>query len=657
MHPNATNAANPFVPLFGSSRKSAMHIIDSFGKTFASSSSEHAIRRWDHGLCAALMGFGVGACAVGYLLWRPWPGLPLPEGGLWRHLFSYPSLLANTLSLGRLFPDAWFDDPAAGDVSVGMVHLRLLPACLSGGWLGWRWSKRALRPIPALIHVSGPRLLENEAAAVEAERYAAEERGGRKVPGFLRLHPFLDLSKRTWCRHVLIAGSVGSGKTQIIWPLVRQIIRRKKKLLLLDVKGDYTAAIRKATILSPWDRRSVYLDVAADICTSSAASAFASALIAKEEGSNAFFSTAAELILTGCIRTLQSRAGTRWTWADLDFLLNLSAEELAPLLEAHYIKAHPLVTAGEETAQNVRATLAAYTQTVAQLAEAFGAGLDEEGQPRPRLSLTAWAKDDYTGCPTVIVHAGPDHDDVSEDGRAIFVVLDELSTIGKVKNLASLIDKGRSKGCAVVIGVQDRAQLAATHGEHFAKALPGMVGTHVITQTQLGETRDELSAMLGDRRVLWMAPAGPDQVPTPHEEFRLVVTPADLTTRLGFRRSKRHPEGFVIRALACLGGDYLLLDWPGVAMKKKRRSHVPAAWTLPVVPTSASGDGRAMVGGQPVETSKDTAALRSVPTPQGPEPATATPAVPRPRTKSWAPLVEDVTAQVKMGLVDAEGAQ
>jgi hypothetical protein len=658
-----------------------MQVINSFGAPSVPPSPSQKIRRLDHGLLAGAVGFALGAVPVAWTLWHSLPGVPLPEGGLWRHLATYPELLTNTLSFGHMCPNAWFDDPAATEVSVAAVHLRLLPACVTGALLAWSWARRALQPQSILKHLSGPQLLEGPEAKAEAVRFAARERGGKKVPGFIRLHPLLDLSKRTWCRHLFIAGSVGSGKTQLIWPIVQQIRRRRKKLFLLDVKGDYTAAIKGALILSPWDRRSVYLDIAADVRTSAAASAFASAMIPREEGSNGFFSTAAELILTGCIRALQKRTGTKWHWEDLDFLLNLSAAELAPCLADYYAKAHPLLTAGDSTSANVMATLSSYTQTISQLAEAFKSGMDEQGRPRKRLSLVAWAKDDYVGCPTIIAHAGPDTgltqrylaavidtlvptimqlpDDVSEEGRAIFFVLDELSTIGKVKNLASLIDKGRSKGCSVIVGVQDRAQLAAIHGEHFSKALPGMIGSHIVTQTQIGPTRNELAVMLGERRVTWtVASPTKERTPITHEESRAVVSPADLTMKLGPRRGKRYPNGYVIRALACLGEDYLLLDWPGAPMPKKRRSHVPAAWTLPSVSeweaaeasrppmevldlnsesandyrsddTDADADGDESESGQPKVTSHQQAAR-------------------------MAPLVADVTAHVQAGLASME---
>jgi hypothetical protein len=615
-----------------------LNVLDTFGPPHASVPPSQLVRRWDHALCMGAGGFALGLGATAYALWRPLPGLPdIPMGGLLNQLVAYPALLAHALTAGHVYPLAWMDNPAAGQVPPLALHVRLLPAWLAGAALGGWLFYRGLTPHSQTFHVAGPQVLEGRQAEQSAQAFAARARGSKKASGFLKLHPALDLPKRTWCRHVFIAGSVGSGKTQIIYPIVRQIVQKKKKLFLLDVKGDYTAAIRRATILSPWDRRSAYWDIAADVRTSAQAAAFASSMIPSDQGANQFFGTAAELILTGCLRALQKNGGTRWHWDDLEFLLTLSAKELAPILAEHYAKAQPMVTGSETTAGSVLATLAAHTRTVTQLAEAFGSGKDEEGKPRKRLSLVAWARDNYTGRSTIIAQAGPDSgltqrylsaainvivpeiisaslpDDVDEDGRAIFFILDELAAVGKV-NLAPLVDKGRSKGVSVVIGVQDLAQIAAIYGEHFAKALPGMVGTHLITQTQMGTTRDQLAAMLGKRRVAITVKGSAHGEGTVHEEMRALVQPTDLTLMLGHRSGKRYPNGFAIRALAALGEDLLVLDWPGESMPKQRRGFVPAKWTLPAADhPSPSGDKSvdhsAEGSGRPVGASLDHLAL------------------------------------------------
>ena len=598
-------------------------VVDSFGAPTGPVSPSQSVRRWDHGVFAGAFGWALGIGAVGWALWRPLPVVgDAPAGGFLPQLMAYPELLLDRLTFGCLFPDAWPDNPAMGPIGEWALHLRLLPAWIAGCWGGGWLMRRALVPHEMTRHVSGPRWLVGHAAERAARTEAAQARGA--APGFLRLHPLLDLPKRTWCRHVLITGSVGSGKTQVIFPIVQQVIGKRKKLFLVDVKGDYTSALPDALILSPWDRRSSYWDIAADVRTSAQAAAFAANLIPADSGSNKFFSTAAEMILIGCVRALQQHAGTSWTWKDLDELLSMSAQELSVVVARSYAKAKPLLSGGGVTSASVLATLAAHTQTISQLADAFGDGRDEHGQPRPRLSLVAWANDDYEGAPTIIAQTGPDAaltqrylaaavnilvpqilrlpDDVSEEGRAIVIVLDELAAVGKI-NLAPLIDKGRSKSVAVVIGCQDLVnQVAEIHGPHFAKALPSMVGTHIIGQMQAGPTCTVLAQQFGQRRVaLTTLTAGERGGPVVSEEWRPVVQPTDLRTRLGYRAGKRHPNGPAVRLVASLGGDVLALDWPIRAMPHHRPAFVPAAWTCPDGGAPTAAAPQPPVGGEAEE--------------------------------------------------------
>lgn len=587
-------------------------IVDSFGAPTGPISPSQSVRRWDHGVLAGAFGWALGVGAAACVLWRPLPLVgDVPAGGFLPQLMAYPELFLDRLTLGCVFPHAWLDNPAIGPISEWALHLRLLPTWIAGCVVGGALMRRALIPHEMTRHVSGPRWLEGNAAQRAARREAAQARG--TAAGFLRLHPLLDLPKRTWCRHVLITGSVGAGKTQVLFPIVQQVIDKKKKLFLVDVKGDYTPALPDAVILSPWDHRSAYWDIAADVRTSAQAAAFAANLIPSDSGSNKFFSTAAEMILVGCVRALQQHADTSWTWKDLDDLLSLSAQELSVVVARSYAKAKPLLSGGGVTAGSVLATLVAHTQTISQLAEAFGDGLDEHGRPRPRVSLVAWANDDYTGCPTIIAQTGPDAaltqrylaaavnilvpqilrlpDDVSEEGRAIVIVLDELAAVGKI-NLAPLIDKGRSKSVAVVIGCQDLVnQVSEIHGSHFAKALPSMVGTHIVGQMQAGPTCTALAEQFGQRRVaLTTITAGERGGPVVSEEWRPVVQPTDLRTRLGYREGRRYPNGRAVRLVASLGGDVLALDWPIRAVPHHRPAFVPAAWTCPVgvAPTPAA---------------------------------------------------------------------
>ena len=607
-----------------------MTIVARFGRPGPGTSPSERYRRVDEALLAGGAGFVLVLLAVAFALWRPLPGSPVvPPGGLFWHLAHYLGLVAWSLT-----PDApitgWADNPAAGAVAPAAIHVRLLPAFVLALAAGAYLLRKSLGVVHSLTrHVSGPQLLEGPEAERAATVVAASERAGK--PGWLRLHPLLDLPRQRWTRHILIYGSVGSGKTQIIWPILAQLRARMAtaraegqpcpKAFVLDVKGDYTAALHRAAILSPWDARSRYWDIAMDVQTSSQADAFAASIIpsGESQGANQYFSTAAQLILAGSVRVLQRTQGTAWTWADLDLVLSLSAKDMAPLLAEHYIKALPMVSGSETSSASVLGTLAAFTQTISQLAEAFGDGTDAKGRPRKRLSLTAWARDDYRGRPMIVAQAGPDRqlterylaaalnvlvpsiitaalpDDTRPDGRALFFVFDELTAIGRIE-LGPLVDKGRSKGVCVLAGVQDLAQVEQVYGPHFAKALSGMVGTHLITQVQLGETRDRLAEVLGSRRVAISVPG--EASSSTHEEMRQLVQSNELTAKLGIRPGG--PSGFRIRALAQLGGDALVLDWPGQALPTLRRGFVPAPWTLPHAPVAPAATPDALAMAQAV---------------------------------------------------------
>ena len=142
--------------------------------------------------------------------------------------------------------------------------------------------------------------------------------------------------------------------------------------------------------------------------------------------------------------------------------------------------------------------------------------------------------------PAIISPQLPDN----EGGRFLGFFFDEMSSIGKI-NFAPLIDKGRSKGVVVVAGVQDLAQLRDIYGDNQVKALSGMVGTHIVCQMQMGDTREDLSKLLGTNNVARMD-HGPDARLS--NQATPVVFPNQLTDDLGFRKTKAEPK-FAIRAL------------------------------------------------------------------------------------------------------------
>jgi hypothetical protein len=547
------------------------------------------VRRWDE--AAWLGGFVFSAVYVGvaFALWRRLPGLDLQPPA----------------SLGTFLTHAWNPSTYAGAPASYIARAAAtLGASLAVG--GWAFAS-ALKPYTRIRHVSGPRLLAGKDAEQAALRQAAIERGKDK-DGFLFLHPKLHLPKTRWTRHTLLLGSVGSGKTVLLMPVVQQLFESYTKTFLYDVKGDFTAKFPDAALVSPWDDRSRYWDVGADVRTLSQAAVFAAALIpaTEGEGGNRYFSIAAQQLLLGTVRALQTEKGRSWGWRDLADRVNADRGAFARTLEEHYPKAAPLIAdPNAQATSSVLATLAAFTRVIDDLAGSW-----RNGEGRKSVSLRSWLRDDFRGRKQIIVQGGPDAGLTSayigamvrllesmiispafadnEQGRSLVFVLDELPSLRV--DISALIDKGRSKGCFVIAGLQDPIQLAEAIGPNKAQALMSMVGTHVVCRVQMGQSREQIAALFGRERVAYTAlssgasATGSTHNLSVHEETRAVVDPSLLSSELGVRKGKRKdwPHGFGIRAVVSLGGDALLLDFPGVVLPDRQPSHVPAAWTKPV---------------------------------------------------------------------------
>lgn len=411
----------------------------------------------------------------------------------------------------------------------------------------------------------------------------------------LKLHPELHLPKSHWSRHVLMQGSVGSGKTQILLPIIEQIIRADHKLFLYDTKGDFTSYFRKPIIVCPFDERSYYWDIAADCRYPLQAAMLAEILIpgSPDQKNGDFWSMAARQLLVAAIRSLQAEKPGVWTWADLASLKNQSAEAMLPMIQQHFATAASLVENTEsQTTASLLSTLVAQTKMIDDLAMAWPVRKENR-----RFAITEWAQDGYKGRKQVIVQSGPEEGMTkayvsalvnlavpeiispklpdAEKDRFIGFVFDELASAGKI-NIGPLIDKGRSKGVVFIGAFQDISQIKATYGEDFQKALTSMVGTHVICQLQMGDTREKAAQQLGKHRVAYRTH---DEKAIVHEESRALISPGELTDRLGPRKSKQYgPHGFGVRAIVQMGGDPLLLDFPGVVMRTKRPGQIPARW-------------------------------------------------------------------------------
>lgn len=552
------------------------------------------VRYWPQAL---LSGACVAALTYPTALWLGWQ-IPSSHSlmnfgqGLTGSLAALGNLATGTISFRE--PAAAFWEVAKEQATFGTLCRIGVAAALSGWASAWVLRK-ALIPRSNMWHVSGSQLLQGKEALAEARRRSLTKKEQEEELHALSLHPDWIASKKLWARHMFIYGSVGSGKSVILKHLLEQVVRLdKKKAFIYDIKGDFTSIFKQPVIVCPFDKRSWIWDVGRDVATQTQAAAFSQSIIPPEEGSGAFWASAAQALLEGCVRELQATKGKSWGWAELVALVARPAEPMARALSIHYPRAAALIANPDSnTTSSCMAVLANGTAVIERLALAW-----PERKSDRMFSMSDWIKDDYTGRKQVIVQSGPDEvlarsyisaminiavpeiispslpDD--EAGRFLGFFFDELTSAGKL-NIEPLLALGRSKGVVACMAVQDWSQVERIYGDKTAQAFSGLVGTHIICHLQIGETREKVSRNLGKRTVAWRTH---DEKATVHEESKAVVPPGRLTDDLGPRNGSAYgSEGWGIRAIVQTSRDPLLLDWPGVSYPKVRDGQKRARWT------------------------------------------------------------------------------
>ena len=351
---------------------------------------------------------------------------------------------------------------------------------------------------------------------------------------------------------------------------------------------------RLGNIIAPHDARSLQWDIATDCRSPQEARELAARLI-PESRSDRIWSDAAREILTACVVSLQVRHGDRWGWSDLRELVVADAEALLDVAERFHPEAIQfLKEPGSKTTQSIISTFKAHMNVVSVLAEAW----PNSSRERP-FSVRKWLS--HPAChPIVLQHDGrfPQLTKAWLSGiigllashaaspamkenpeRRTWLFLDEFPQLERLDHFSTLLDVGRSKGISVVLGAQDLSQIRKTYGHDQADAWIGMIGTHIITRMNLGQSAETTSRLIGQqtvehyRKSETRAGGNLSTTWTREREVRPVITPSELSDRLGAFR-----DG--VRALLIGPGEHayeITLPYPG--LREIRPASMLADWT------------------------------------------------------------------------------
>lgn len=338
-------------------------------------------------------------------------------------------------------------------------------------------------------------------------------------PGVLWGKVRIPSSNAKW--HFCVVGAVGSGKTLTIRTLMKDQLPRIQKgsdtrAMIYDAKQDMVRIVKSLNlncpviILNPFDKRSTGWHMAKDIDSPAAARQLAATLVPSDEKeSQPFFSNAVRELLAAVVTVFVAKQPGEWTFRDV--LLVMQSKDLIRQVLASDSRTQAtmknFLDCGEVTVGSIMATVATKLGPFEAIAAAW-----EESEKK--ISITRWLKSS-----SILILGNDERVRASLDTvnqlfvaitaqhvlsmsesrtRTTWFIFDEFSEAGRLHGLESIILRGRSKGCCVVLGFQDIQHVNLVYKDNLGNTLVGQCGNKAFLRIESPETAEWASKCIGD---------------------------------------------------------------------------------------------------------------------------------------------------------------
>ena len=355
---------------------------------------------------------------------------------------------------------------------------------------------------------------------------------------------------RTETQHTIVSGTTGSGKTVLIADLVAQVRARGERCVIYDKMGSYTRAFfdpDRDVLMNPLDARAPRWSPFYEARNPRDFDMMAAALIPQQKDTvDPFWVTAARQLFSNGAGVLWERGVTE-NKVLVDHLLKTELTALAEAMEGTV--AQSIVDPeNPRTALSVRAMLTAHLSALEFL--------PDTGQP---FSIREWiSREDgarNSGSFLFLTSRGDQHASLrglistwleiavnamlslaQDDGRRIWVILDELPTLHQVPSLQPGLAESRQFGGCFVLGVQVASALRDLYGRNGAETISGLCGTRVVLAAPDRDTAQWSADSLGRSEVEEVAEGysyGANTIRdgvslTPKRELRALALPSEI---------------------------------------------------------------------------------------------------------------------------------
>lgn len=349
--------------------------------------------------------------------------------------------------------------------------------------------------------------------------------------------------------HFLFASDTGTGKSLSINGLLDPLRAREDRVIMCDSGGEAMARWyrRGDIILNPLDRRSVAWSPFAELAGAGPwhADRIAKSMVPDREGVEGEWALYSQSLITAVLQRLHER-GEATNERLLYFLTVAKSDEIEQLVSG--LPAQTLFDVGAtKMLSSVRGIIGSYLPSYRFLQPS--AGVNAFSIRKWVHSGTGWLwipyLDDQLDALRPLL-SGAIGEIVSavlslrpNPNRRLWLMLDEVASLGRVQALNAALEKGRKYGLCCVFGLQNIAQLRRHYGLDGAQTLCSNLSSWLLMRTRDGETNDYLSRSLGEAEIRRENISRGDRGETVSEQRATprVVLPSeikDLPNRTGF---------------------------------------------------------------------------------------------------------------------------
>lgn len=305
----------------------------------------------------------------------------------------------------------------------------------------------------------------------------------------------MPIVKESETKHFLVTGSTGCGKTNLFYNVFNKIVSNKQPAIILDQTGEmiekYYNPERGDIIFNPFDTRSKMWDLQADCSDRPEIERLANILFSfnrkkHSHSADPFWEKSAEIVFISCIEYLKETE--KFSIESLNYLLKkTSVKDLVKKLR-HYEAIRYLDT-NNSTSSSILSVLATNTKPLNYL---------QDDSNVEKFSLKGYFKDLECGATKwLFFGTKPSNRDLTlplisclmdlsllqlmelgpNSNRRIWFAMDELSALGKLPTLSTLMTEGRKYGACIMAGLQSLSQIYANYGQYEASTIFNQFGT------------------------------------------------------------------------------------------------------------------------------------------------------------------------------------